>query len=97
MDSTDVTNEDVADVFAIPADRIYGLAQNEALAAIDAKTMAANVGGFSDYDAGLGGNFAIDGEYLAFPMNIETLITFVNTANAEAKGIDITQPIEMSD
>ncbi len=97
LDSTDVTNEDVADVFAIPADRIYGLAQNEALAAIDAKTMAANVGGFSDYDAGLGGNFAIDGEYLAFPMNIETLITFVNTANAEAKGIDITQPIEMSE
>ena len=30
-------------------------------------------------------------------MNIETLITFVNTANAEDKGIDITQPIEMSE
>lgn len=97
LDQTDVTNEDVADVFAIPADRIYGLAQNEALSAIDAKSMAENVGGFSDYDAGLGGNFQIDGEYLAFPMNIETLISFVNTANAEANDIDLSQPIEMSE
>ena len=97
LDQTDVTNEDVADVFAIPADRIYGLAQNEALSAIDGKAMAANVGGFSDYDAGLGGNFAVDGEYLAFPMNIETLVSFINTANAEAAGIDITQTIDLSD
>ncbi|MDR7870368.1 MAG: ABC transporter substrate-binding protein [Tissierellaceae bacterium] len=97
LDQTDVTNEDVADVFAIPADRIYGLSQNEALSAIDAKAMAANLGGFADYDAGLGGNFAIDGEYLAFPMNIETLIGFVNASNAEANGIDITQPIEMNE
>lgn len=97
LDQTDVTNEDVADVFAIPADRIYGLAQNEALSAVDAASMAANVGGFDDYDAGLGGNFQIDGEYLAFPMNIETLISFVNTSNAEANDIDITQEVEMSE
>ncbi len=97
LDQTDVTNEDVADVFAIPADRIYGLAQNEALSAIGAQAMAANVGGFADYDAGLGGNFNIDGEYLAFPMNIETLVSFINTANAEAVGIDTSQTIEISD
>lgn len=97
LDQTDVTNEDVADVFAIPADRIYGLSQNEALSAIDAKAMAANVGGFSDYDAGLGGNFNIDGEYLAFPMNIETLVSFINAANAEDKGIDVNQTIDLSD
>lgn len=97
LDSTDVTNVDVADVFAIPADRIYGLSNNEALAALDAKTMADNLGGFADYDNGLGGNFNIDGEYLAFPMNIETLITFVNTANAESKGIDTSGTIEMTD
>lgn len=97
IDSTDVTNQDVADVFAISADRIYGLSQNEALAPIDAKGMAGRVGGFSDYDSGIGGNFNIDGEYLAFPMNIETLINFVNTANAEANGIDITKPIEFTE
>lgn len=97
LDSTDVTNPDVADVFAIPADRIYGLAQNEALAAIDAKSMAKNVGGFDDYDAGLGGNFNVDGDYLAFPMNIETLIIFANTANAEANGIDLTKTIEFTE
>lgn len=97
LDATDVTNKDVADVFAIPADRIYGLSNNEALAAIDAKTMANNLGGFSDYDAGLGGNFNIDGEYLAFPMNIETLIIFANTANAEAKGIDLSKKIEFTE
>jgi len=97
LDATDVTNVDVADVFAIPADRIYGLSNNEALAAMDAKSMAEAIGGFSDYDNGLGGNFNIDGEYLAFPMNIETLITFVNTANAESKGIDTSGTIEMTE
>lgn len=97
LDATDVTNEDVADVFAIPADRIYGLSQNEALAAIDAKEMAENVGGFANYDEGLGGNFKIEEDYLAFPMNIETLIIFANKANAEAKDIDLTQPIEFTE
>lgn len=97
LDATDVTNKDVADVFAIPADRIYGLSNNEALAAMDAKTMASNVGGFSNYDAGLGGNFKIGDEYLAFPMNIETLIVFANAANAKANGIDLSKTIEMED
>ncbi len=97
LDSTDVTNADVADVFAIPADRIYGLSKNEALAAIDAKTMANNVGGFTNYDAGLGGNFKINDEYLAFPMNIETLINFANTANAQANGIDLSKTIEFTE
>jgi len=96
IDKTDISNADVADVFALPADRIYGLAQNEVLAGMDALTMAANVGGFADYDAGLGGNFMVEEEYLAFPMNIETLINFANTANAEAAGIDLTQPIEFT-
>lgn len=97
LDATDVTNKDVADVFAIPADRIYGLSNNEALATIDAKTMANNLGGFGDYDAGLGGNFNINGEYLAFPMNIETLIIFANTANAKAKNIDLSKKIEFTE
>ncbi len=97
LDSTDVTNEDVADVFAIPADRIYGMAQNEALAEIDALQMAANVGGFGDYNAGLGGNFNVNGSYLAFPMNIETLINFANTANAEANGVDLSTTIEFTE
>lgn len=97
LDSTDVTNVDVADVFAIPADRIYGLAQNEALAAIDAKAMANNVGGFKDYDGGLGGNFKIDGDYLAFPMNIETLINFANIENAKANSIDLSKSIEFTE
>lgn len=97
LDSTDVTNEDVADVFALPADRIYGLSNNEALATIDAKKIAEAVGGFDNYDAGLGGNFQIDGDYLAFPMNIETLIIFANQANADAAGIDLTKTIEFTE
>lgn len=97
LDSTDVTNEDIADVFAIPADRIYGLTQNEVLAEIDAKSMAAHVGDFDNYDAGLGGNFKIDGHYLAFPMNIETLINFANKANAETNGIDLSSTIEFTE
>lgn len=97
LDSTDVTNPDVADVFAFPADRIYGLSTNEALSAMDALSMAANAGGFGNYDDGLGGLFKIDGEYLGFPMNIETLINFVNVANAEAAGVDLSSSIEFTE
>ncbi|SCI82905.1 Maltose/maltodextrin-binding protein precursor [uncultured Clostridium sp.] len=96
LDASDPTNPDVADVFALPADRLYGLANNNALASIDAETMAANVGGFKDFKGGLGGNFNVDGEYLAFPYNIETLIGYVNVANAKAAGIDFTKPIELT-
>lgn len=97
LDATDVTNKDIADVFAIPVDRIYGLSNNEALAAIDVKSIASNVGGFDNYDDGLGGNLEVDGEYLAFPMNIETLINFANTKNAEEHGIDLDNTIEFTD
>jgi len=97
IDSTDVTNPDVADLFAIPADRLTGFAQNNVLASLDAKAIADAVGGFDNYDAGLGGNLTVDGDYLAFPMNIETLIIFANTANAEANGIDLTEKIEFTD
>lgn len=97
IDNTDITNPDVADVFALPADRVFGFAQNQQLAALDAKTMAENVGGFGDYDNGLGGNFMVDGDYLAFPMNIETLVIFANTANAEANGLDLSQNIEFTE
>ncbi len=97
LDATDVTNVDVADVFAIPADRLYPLAQNEALASIDALTMAKNLGGWQNFEGGLGGNLAIDGDYLAFPMNIETLIIFANTANAAAKNINLGETIEFTE
>ena len=97
LDGTDVTNPDVADLFAIPADRIYGLANNEFLATLDAQGIASVVGGFDDYDAGLGGNFNVNGDYLAFPMNIETLIIFANAANAEANGVDLTSTIEFTE
>ncbi|MFB0972020.1 MAG: hypothetical protein QMB54_03450, partial [Neofamilia sp.] len=84
MDNTDALNKDVADLFAIPADRLYGLNDALVLNPIDAEALAAELGGWSDYNAGLGGQFNIDGEYLAFPFNIETLITYANKSNAEA-------------
>ena len=97
IDSTDATNEDVADLFAIPADRLYGLHSNDILGAIDSKTLADEIGGWDDFDGGIGGNFNIDGEYFAFPYNIESLVIYVNTANAADKGIDPAQPIEIND
>lgn len=97
IDKTDVTNSDVADVFALPADRIAGLAKNQALAALDAKAMAEALGGFGDYDKGFGGNLMVDGDYLAFPMNIETLILFANSANAEANGVDLSKVNELTE
>lgn len=97
IDGTGVTNPDVADVFAIPADRIYGLSENDALAAVDSARLAEAIGGWDNFDEGIGGNFHIDGEYLAFPYNIETLIVFANRANAEAAGIDVSQPVEITE
>lgn len=97
LDGTDATNEDVADVFAAPADRMVGLEGNDLLAYLPALEMASRIGGWSDYDAGLGGAFKIDGEYVAIPMNIETLIYFVNTSNAADSSIDLTQPVEVTD
>jgi arabinogalactan oligomer/maltooligosaccharide transport system substrate-binding protein len=97
LDKTDPSNVDVADVFAIPADRVYGMAENESLAPIDATALAATIGGYDNFDEGLGGNFNIDGDYLAFPMNIETLILFANTKNATAAGVDLTKPVELAD
>lgn len=97
IDSTDATNEDVADLFAIPADRLYGLVGNDILAAVDSQKLQEEIGGWDNFDEGIGGNFNIDGEYFAFPYNIESLITYVNTANAEEKGINPDDPIEIDD
>lgn len=96
IDATDATNKDVADVFALPADRLYTLANNNILAGMDAKKMAEEVGGFKDFDGGLGGNFKVGDEYLAFPYNIETLIAYVNKENAAKAGIDTTKAIEFT-
>ncbi|MGO3018872.1 MAG: sugar ABC transporter substrate-binding protein [Anaerococcus sp.] len=97
LDQTDATNKDVADLFAIPADRLYGLNSKEVLASIDSQKLAGEIGGFENFDEGIGGNFNIDGDYLAFPYNIETLVTFVNKKNAEEAGIDPSKPIELTD
>lgn len=97
LDKTDLNNEDVADVFALPSDRFDSLATNNVLAAIDAEKMAEEIGGFKDFKGGLGGNFEVDGDYLAFPYNIETLIGYVNVENAKAAGIDTTKPIEFTE
>ncbi|WP_282926249.1 sugar ABC transporter substrate-binding protein [Helcococcus kunzii] len=97
INNTDATNADVADVFALPADKFTDMADNDILAALPAKEMADKIGGWDDFDAGLGGNLKKGEDYLAFPMNIETLLTFVNTKNAEKAGIDHTKPFELND
>ncbi len=97
LDSTDLGNEDIADVFVVPADRLYGMVEKETLAEIDALQMASDVGGFKDFKSGLGRNFNIDGRYFAFPMNIETLINFANIANAETNGIDLSSTVEFTE
>ncbi|MDD7306688.1 MAG: sugar ABC transporter substrate-binding protein [Peptoniphilaceae bacterium] len=97
LDQTDATNKDVADLFAMPADRLAGLNSKQVLASIDSQKLAEEIGGFKDFDKGIGGNFMVDGDYLAFPYNIETLVTFVNKKNAEDAGIDPSKPIELND
>ena len=90
IDKTDATNTDVADVFAVPLDRMVGLVESEALASFDAKALGDRIGGFGDFDKGLGGQLKFDDKYYGFPMNLETLILGVNSENAKAKGVDAT-------
>ena len=58
--------------------------------------MAEKIGGFDNFKEGLGGNLSVDGEYLAFPYNIETLVGYVNVENAKRDGIDTTKEIEFT-
>lgn len=96
IQKTDATNKDVADVFALPADKFTELADNNVLGALPAAEMAKELGGFDDFDKGLGGQFKKDKDYLAFPYNIESLVTFVNKKNAETLKIDHTKPFEIT-
>lgn len=97
IDATNADNEDVADVFPYPLDRFYNLHQNEVLAAIDAENLAANIGGWDNFAEGFAKSLSADGEYFGMPMNIETLLVFVNKANAEGYGIDINNPVEFTE
>ena len=97
IDRTDANNTDVADVFAYPLDRYYGLYQNEILAAFDAPALAANIGGWDNFEEGFA-KYLTDGEnYFGIPMNLEALLVYVNKANAEAAGVDYTQPVEFTE
>ena len=96
MDSTGVSNADVPDVYAVPADRVNTLYKNDSLTPFDAEKLAKEIGGWENFRDGLASSFRINEEYYAFPMNIETLITFANSKNAKDKGIDLTKTIEFS-
>lgn len=97
LNSTDATNPDFADVFALPLDRYTDLVSQDVLGAVNAPAMAKEIGGYDNYDESLGGFFKDGEDYLAFPFNIETLITYVNKENATKAGIDSEKPIELND
>lgn len=94
---TDASNKDVADVFALPLDRVDGFMKSETLAQLDATKMAQDLGGFKDFSNGLAKAFEYDGKHYGFPFNIETLSIFVNKANAKAANFDYTKPAEFND
>lgn len=89
LDKTDAVNEDVADVFAAPLDRMEGLVSKDVLSSFDAKALGDKIGGFGDFDSGLGGQLKLDGSYYGFPFNIETLVLGLNTKNAAAQGVNL--------
>ncbi len=96
IDSTDVMNQDVADVYAYPLDRFVDLVEKDALAAFDAPAMAGKLGGFPDYSKSIGNALMKEGSYFGFPYNIETLIIFANEKNAADQKIDLSQPVELT-
>lgn len=89
LEKTDASNEDIADVFSVPLDRIEGLYTKDIIASFDAKALANSVGGFDNYDEGLGGQLKFDGNYVGFPQNIETLFLGVNTKNAQVENVNL--------
>lgn len=97
IDRTDANNEDVADVFAYPVDRYYGLHQNEILAAFDAAALAERIGGWSNFNEGFARYLKDGDDYFGIPMNLEALLFYVNKANAETLGIDYSKPVEFTE
>lgn len=97
IDKTDANNTDVADVFAYPLDRFYGLHQNEILAAFDSAGLANKIGGWSNYQEGFAKYLKDGDEYFGIPMNLEALLVFVNKANAEEIGVDYSKPVEFTE
>ncbi len=73
------------------------LAGKDLLGAVDGQTIAARLCGWANFDDGLGGLFKVDGEYLAFLFNIETLVVFVSVKNAESEDIDPGKSTELDD
>ena len=96
INSTDASNPDVPDIYAVPADRVNFMYKNDSLTPLNAESIANEIGGWKDFKNGLASSFKINGEYYAFPMSIETLIVFANTNNAESKGMDLNSTIEFT-
>ncbi|MDO5717614.1 MAG: extracellular solute-binding protein [Tissierellia bacterium] len=96
IDKVDSSNLGIADLFAFPTDRLYSLYERHLLADIDSKAIAEKIGGWDDFDGGIGGSFKIKNRYFAFPYNIETMIIYINKNNAENAGIDLNN-IEICD
>lgn len=86
--ATDASNPDVADVFALPSDRFTELYQNNVLGPLNAEAIAEKATGF-DLENSMAQLFKLEDGFFAFPYNIETLVSYVNTNNAEAAGIDV--------
>lgn len=97
IDSTNADNPDVADVFAYPFDRVFGLHKNEVLGAFNAAALAEKIGGWKDFAGATSKYLQFDGDYFGITMNLETLINFVNKKNAEAAGLDYMKPMEFKD
>lgn len=91
-----MANKDVADLFGAPLDKAPILLQKEAVIPFDAKALAEKIGGFGNYDEGLGGRLKDGDKYLGFPMNIEALLLGMNVKNASTQGIDLSKDVELS-
>ncbi|CAM3074866.1 sugar ABC transporter substrate-binding protein [Streptobacillus ratti] len=90
IEETNAENEDVADVFAVPLHKMESLYKKDVLAPFDAKALGVKLGGFGDFDKGLGGHLKFNDSYFGFPFNIETLLLGYNTKNVVINGVDLS-------
>ncbi|MCH4889545.1 sugar ABC transporter substrate-binding protein [Acidaminobacter sp. JC074] len=97
LDSTDPSNPDVADVFALGLDNVKKYEKSAVVTAIDAKRIVDELGGYDDFDGMFANMLKVEDAYYAMPYNIETLVVFANKANAQAHGIDLEKTYAFED
>ncbi len=86
LEKGDLSDENTADLFTLPWNKINLLSEKNILAELNARSIAENLNINKNYD-----------EKLVFPMNINTILNFTNIDNSETNSINYLSGIEFTE